>query len=161
MRRAHFSDGLAVVRIGDYFTGKSGYIDRTGTIVITPQFDAAGSFSEGLAEVRVGDWKTGKYGYIDKTGAMVIAPQFSGAAPFSEGLAAVLVGNEKTGHQYGFIDRRGQMVIAPRFEGVGPSAHCCRLSTKGSRRFSSGTTRRAGTDSSTHTARWSSPRTSM
>jgi hypothetical protein len=114
----HFSDGLAVVRIGDYWTGKWGYIDRQGTVVITPQFDAAGSFSEGLAEVRVGDRKTGKYGYVDKTGTMVISAQFDGAAPFSEGLAAVRVGDDRTG-QYGFIDKHGTMVIAPRFDANG------------------------------------------
>ena len=51
---------------------KSGYIDKMGSMVIKPQFDAVGRFSEGLAEVKKG----GKWGYIDKTGSFVIKPQF-------------------------------------------------------------------------------------
>jgi hypothetical protein len=54
--------------------GKWGYIDRTGTIVIPPQFGFAGSFSEGLARVLVGNMETGKWGYIDHTGAYVWEP---------------------------------------------------------------------------------------
>lgn len=50
--------------------GKCGYIDKTGKIIINPQFDMAMSFSEGLAIVRIGD----KYGYIDKTGKYVWNP---------------------------------------------------------------------------------------
>jgi hypothetical protein len=44
--------------------GKYGYIDKTGKIVIKPQFDFAESFSEGLAWVSI----SGKDGYINKTG---------------------------------------------------------------------------------------------
>ena len=56
-----FSDGLAVVRMGDdYRTGKYGFIDKTGAFVINPQFDVAWKFSEGLARVRIGDRTTGQ-----------------------------------------------------------------------------------------------------
>ncbi len=34
-----FSEGLAAVRIGDSETGKWGYIDTTGRMMIDPQFD--------------------------------------------------------------------------------------------------------------------------
>ena len=40
------SEPLAVVRIGEQETGKYGYINKMGEIVISPQFDAAGSFSK-------------------------------------------------------------------------------------------------------------------
>src|SRR5262249_43054146 len=53
----NFSEGLCAVRIGN----KWGYIDKTGKVVISPQFDSAGIFSEGLACVRKGR----KVGYID------------------------------------------------------------------------------------------------
>ena len=43
----HFYDGLARVDIG----GKSGFIDKTGRMVINPQFDFANHFSEGFASV--------------------------------------------------------------------------------------------------------------
>ena len=76
--------------------GKRGYIDKTGKIVINPEFDDGGSFSEGLAWVNIGGKlnehggvKGGKYGYIDKTGNIVINPQFDVAGDFSDGLAIV------------------------------------------------------------------------
>ena len=47
-----------------------GYIDKTGNIVIEPQFDFAHRFSGELAQVHVGD----KIGYIDKTGRYVWQP---------------------------------------------------------------------------------------
>jgi hypothetical protein len=52
------------VRIGDEKTGRWGYVDKTGKMVVGPQFDFAGGFFEGLALVRIGDDKTGKWGYI-------------------------------------------------------------------------------------------------
>lgn len=51
---------------------KWGFINRTGKIVITPQFEGAGVFSEGLAIVQIG----GKWGYIDTTGRAVIVLKF-------------------------------------------------------------------------------------
>ena len=45
--------------------GKFGYIDRTGEMIIPPQFDRAMGFVEGLGRVGIGD----KHGYIDKTGS--------------------------------------------------------------------------------------------
>jgi hypothetical protein len=62
-------------------------IEKTGSIVIKPQFDWAGQFSEGLAVVKI----QGKRGYINKKGDAVILPGFSRAEEFSEGLAIVLV----------------------------------------------------------------------
>lgn len=47
--------------------GKWGYIDKTGKMVIKPQFNCARSFSEGLARV----WIDGKMGYINKTGKYI------------------------------------------------------------------------------------------
>jgi len=88
--------------------GKWGYIDKTGKIVIDPQFDGAYNFSEGLAAVKVGD----KWGYIDKTGKIVIDPQFYWADSFSEGLALVRVGEIKPG-KWGYIDNTGRYVWEP------------------------------------------------
>ena len=84
--------------------GQWGYIDKTGKIVINPQFDSAWDFSEGLAWVKVG----GKWGYIDKTGKIVINPQFDDAHDFHDGLALVVVEG-----LYGYIDRTGHYVWRP------------------------------------------------
>jgi hypothetical protein len=71
--------------------GKWGYIDKTGKIVINPQFDNAWRFNDGLAKVRFGE----KYGFIDKKGKIVINPQFDGIwGEFSEGLIEVRLVNE-------------------------------------------------------------------
>lgn len=94
--------GMARVKL----SGKWGYIDRTGRIVINPQFEEAGDFSEGLARVKVG----GKWGYIDRTGRFLINPQFEEAGDFSQGLARV-----KLGGKWGYVDRRGEVVISPQF----------------------------------------------
>ena len=80
--------------------GKWGYIDKTGKIVINPQFDSATSFSKGLARVVIGD----KWGYIDKTGKIVINPQFDSAASFCDGLARVVIGDK-----WGYIDKTESM----------------------------------------------------
>jgi hypothetical protein len=56
---------LFEVWVGD----KAGYIDRTGSVVIQPQFASAYPFSEGLAAVQAE--KDGLFGFIDTTGKMV------------------------------------------------------------------------------------------
>jgi hypothetical protein len=97
----------------DYFVvrvnGKEGYIDRTGKIVIQPQFDKAFPFTEGLAAAASG----GAWGYIDGSGSWVIRPAYAMAARFSEGRAAV---KDTFGSKYGYIDKTGTMVIPERYD---------------------------------------------
>jgi WG containing repeat len=59
--RAAFSGGAS---------GKWGYLDETGKVVIEPQFDKAGDFESGLAQVEV----QGRFGYIDRDGQYVWNP---------------------------------------------------------------------------------------
>jgi hypothetical protein len=98
-----FRNGLAVAVVN----GKYGYIDKTGKLAITPQYEAAWSFSDGLAPVQIG----GKWGFIDTKGNLIIKPQFTTAESFSEGLAKVQIDNRE-----GFIDRTGKLVIANNFD---------------------------------------------
>ena len=86
------------MRVGE----KYGYIDKTGKIILKPQFDFAGRFSDGLALIRVGS----EYGYIDRSGEFIIKPQYLRASPFSEGLAVVGTGPGST-----YINREGIMVM--------------------------------------------------
>jgi len=92
--------------------GKYGYMNKTGQIVIEPQFDGASDFSEGLARILVGDYETGRFGYIDTTGKIVIEPRFVGAGIFSEGLAAV-----DNGSRQGFIDKTGKYILSKTQDG--------------------------------------------
>jgi len=87
--------------------GPEGYVDRSGKIIVAPQFESAGYFSEGLAYVQFG----GKYGFIDEAGKMVIAPQFEDASPFRHGRSRVRVKGK-----YGFIDEAGKMVIEAKYD---------------------------------------------
>jgi len=97
--------------------GKMGYIDKTGKIIIPPQFDTSSfmgipdlsKFSEGLSPVKA----RGKVGYIDTSGKIVIAPQFKEARNFSGGLAAV-----KIADKWGYVDKKGAIVISPQFKDV-------------------------------------------
>ncbi|MBV9957180.1 MAG: WG repeat-containing protein, partial [Acidobacteria bacterium] len=62
-----FTEGLASVQTGGT-QPRRGFIDKTGKLVIAPQFDSVESFGEGLAVVMIDR----KYGFIDKTGKVVI-----------------------------------------------------------------------------------------
>lgn len=99
-----FSEGLAKFQSG----GKYGYIDKSGKVVIEPQYQIASDFSEGIASVRIDDGsRFGKWRYIDKTGKTVIDnPAFQDANSFNEGLARVAIKGK-----WHFINKTGQIVI--------------------------------------------------
>jgi hypothetical protein len=85
--------------------GKWGYIDRAGTMVIQPAFDAALPFSDRVAVVVVNE----QSGYIDDAGKIVIQPQFYRTGGFHDGLAAA--GNYEDGvFREGYIDKAGAKV---------------------------------------------------
>jgi WG containing repeat len=97
-----FNEGLAIAKIGQ----KWGYLNPTGKLAITAQFDDAKPFREGRAAVRMGE----KWGFIDNTGTMVIKPQFNVVQDFSDGLSQVW-----DGKKYRYIDRNGKIVIDTKF----------------------------------------------
>ena len=127
--------------------GKTGYIDRSGKIVIHPQWDQAFDFAGGLALVCVGQCdvthrlgyklsdtfkhepieQTYRYGYINESGQIIINPMFENASNFSEGMAAVCQGigcyyhfdKVKEQGKWGFIDQSGNMIVAPQFDATG------------------------------------------
>ena len=69
-RTGDFSEGLAAVKQ----TEKWGFIDKSGKMVIAPQFgDYRFGFSQRLACVK----QNGKCGLIDKNGASVVKPEWN------------------------------------------------------------------------------------
>jgi hypothetical protein len=91
-------------------SGKYGFVDQQGALVIACTFDETGRFSEGLAQVQ----KNGTWGYIDKTGALVIPFSFQSSLAFRQGRAAV-----KQNGKYGYINKKGEYVISPVFLNAG------------------------------------------
>lgn len=86
---------------------KFGYIDSSGEICISFQFDDAGDFAEGLAYARTSDG----YGFIDTMGRWIIPPSYSVPDNFSEGLVAVCQHDK-----WGYLNHEGQWVIPPLFD---------------------------------------------
>src|SRR5215203_3647314 len=85
--------------------GSCGYINKSGKVVIPPQFNTCWNFSEGFAGVIVHD----KLGFIDETGNFFAQPQFNyDLVWFSEGFATI-----RFGKQIGFVDSKGQINILP------------------------------------------------
>jgi hypothetical protein len=117
-RPNHFSDGLAMIRVDN----KSGYIDRTGRVVLPPTYYDGTDFRFGLALVRGTD---PLHVYIDKSGAVVsdgiALYNYEGwvgdyaTRKFPDGLERMRV---RLGGRvrYGFRDETGVVRIAPRYE---------------------------------------------
>jgi len=124
-----FSEGRAVVALGEKEFKRYGYINKRGRFVFPPRLKKAHPFSQGLARVKTDD---DKWGWIDRNGRFAIAPRFTNADDFSEGLAPVSVGGDQhkneaipggtltLGGKYGYINRSGRFVIAPRFSFARP-----------------------------------------
>lgn len=106
-----FREGLAAVKVKDRW----GFIDKTGKLVIQPQFlnrlsgppwkpgfSPLIGFHEGLAVVGT---ETGN-AYINRTGETVIPPAFLWYGSFSDGLASVFDGRQTVG----YIDKQGKYV---------------------------------------------------
>src|SRR5271167_138807 len=109
-------------------SGKWGYINSVGQVVINPQFDSASDFHEGRGVICLGkpcDWwdtdstSDERWGYIDSSGKMVITPQYGKASDFSEGLASVCTGDcsgkPTKPFSRGYIDRDGKVIIPMQF----------------------------------------------
>ena len=133
-----FKNGYAKVRIGNWRTGKWGYIDKKGNFV-TDLYDNVSDIFDGrvIAEKngqfalidlhkhvlsqwydKIGDFnngmalvvKNGKYSFIDRNGKQ-IKLWFDKAYPFTEGRARVYLGGK-----WGFIDTKGNLVIKPQYD---------------------------------------------
>src|SRR5438477_583424 len=103
-------EGLFVVQKD----GKSGFIDRTGKLVIPMKFTHAEDFSEGVAAVTDGDRDHGAF--IDHEGKVIFTLPLDVTLGFHEGFAGVLLSGNVT-----YYDRRGQKMTVPTE--YGPRSH--------------------------------------
>lgn len=95
-----------------------GFLDKTGKIVVEPQYKDAGHFNDGLALVIRGNEKKSwinEYAFINKKGEIVVDfNTYAKMQSFSEGLAAVNVENDNK-DVWGYINTKGEVVIAPTY----------------------------------------------
>src|SRR6185312_7596972 len=116
----HFSAGLAIVRKA----GKTGYIDKTGKLVIPLMYLETTPFNDrGTAEVSIGQKPAAppakggqstpperKWGIIDKSNNKIVEIIYDQISPsMNKGLIMVV----KDG-AYGFIDATGKEIIPPK-----------------------------------------------
>jgi len=94
-------------------TGKYGYIDGNGTVVISAAYSEAHAFSERLAVVNTGTFNNGTYGYIDISGKVRGDPKWSWIGDFRCGRAWVY---DRKSHLAGFIDEKGALVVPCRYK---------------------------------------------
>ena len=114
---SEFYEGLASILIGDWETGKWGFIDKQGSTIIPFEFDKIHYFSEGLAAVTKNKKTTNPdsvfswdVGFIDKQGNVVIPFEYGEVlfGGFKNGMCCVCKEDED---HYGFIDKKGNVII--------------------------------------------------
>lgn len=116
-----FSNGLARFRKKVGNDELYGFVDKTGKIVIPPQFDIANDFSEDIAAV----WnkKNEKWGFINKSGKLITNYQYSWIQfvyeryKFKNGYC--IVGKSQGDYNlYGLIDKNGKEIIPCKYTTV-------------------------------------------
>ncbi|OJJ22017.1 hypothetical protein BKI52_08230 [marine bacterium AO1-C] len=98
----NFSDGLAQVTIPGY-DHKTGFIDKSGKLVMEIKYSRINDFKEGLAAY----YDQGKWGFINKKGEIAIPPTFAyvGYDGFQNGLCEATHNRRK-----GYINHQGKFV---------------------------------------------------
>lgn len=89
------------------YSGKYGYANATGQMVIRPRYDNALPFKEGFAAVEQG----GKWGFIDRAGHTLGKIQYQLVRNFNLGYALV-----KMKGKWGAINTDGELVVPCQYE---------------------------------------------
>jgi WG repeat protein len=90
---------------------KYGAINRSGEVVIPPEYEEPIVMREGLARVRKGS----RVAYLDASGKRVIEPQEMTSELFSQGVAPATGRTADGKFGWGYIDRKGAWRIQPQF----------------------------------------------
>jgi len=117
---SEFSGNYAAVKFG----GKTGYINRTGELVIVPQFYEGGQFINGYATVAISyrdkDNRDIKYyGIIDTLGNYILPPKYLWLGEVSEGLVVFNI-REDGKLKSGYVDLMGNIIISPKYSMAEP-----------------------------------------
>ncbi len=110
-----FSEGLAMVRVGDNITGKYGFVDKAGNEVVPLKYDDARQFSDGVAIVKLGGRDAGKSGFIDQAGNEVVPCQYDYISSCGDGVMAV-----KLGEKWGLLDTMGNEIMPCAYDCIAP-----------------------------------------
>jgi len=109
------SQGLMEVRVGDWISGLSGFIDESGTKVIPAIYHFAHGFEHNMAVVGFGsDWSTARWGVIDREGREIIPANYHGIRIFSENAIALSHGDWSEG-PWSLVDRNGNEILPPLY----------------------------------------------
>jgi hypothetical protein len=85
---------------------KYGFINRSGKIIIDPQYEYASNFSEGFAAIID---ETGKYGFINNLGEITFFPGATDLRKYQSGYAAIRF------EKWGYIDKELKIAIKPEY----------------------------------------------
>jgi len=99
------SDGL--YNFQDKASGKWGYKNKNGEIVINAQYDDVDFFLDGMVATLSGK----KYGAIDKKGNIIINPQYDSLRNNGNGLFLA-----KVGKKFGWVNKKNEIIINPQFD---------------------------------------------
>lgn len=108
----------------DVITGKYGYINSEGSVVIPPAFCEAGIFRGGIARICYGSGNCDGSAYVNSRGkTLYSSPDFTKkfgrrgvACEFSDGLARVSTFAPNGIDLWGFINCSGRFAIRPKYE---------------------------------------------
>ena len=98
-------------------SGRFGFVDSTGQLVIETKFMEAGEFHQGHAQVRL---NSRKKGIIDRRGDLISDPNFHLDEEAHLGLIRF---RSFSARKEGFLDEAGCVVIEPQFDSVRRFAH--------------------------------------
>lgn len=103
-----YQDGLVAVQDR---SGRWGFIDLVGKVVIAPKYKAVRDFHEGRAVV----YYKSRWGVIDRQGQVIVPFEYSRIGTFSEGKAWVQL---KNGHK-GYINLQGELLFEGPYQKLG------------------------------------------
>jgi hypothetical protein len=142
--------------VQDKSTGKWGYANKNGRVVLAGKYDLAEVFrgDPALAKVYVGTLRhgmqgEGKWGLIDRTGNEIVPCKYSRIFAFQEGMAEVYTGELYNGSpmdgKFGFIDDAGVEIVPLKYDNVqhGFSEGLAAVNTGGKYEFIRGINRHA------------------